>query len=114
MSPLEDEVKRIVIAVLAELGVTPLKGEVYDRDHLPPGFRSREAFAGECRRLGFDRVVYRAGRNWSVPREVWDRSRFEDRTRRLGPRDAPERLADVLDATLERAGLRLVRPGGSR
>jgi hypothetical protein len=80
---------------------------VYDRTSLPPGFRSPEAFAGECRRLGLDRVVYRSGRSWSVPRSAWEEARREDRARRVQSAPSPE--VDPIDETLRKAGLRLVR-----
>jgi hypothetical protein len=78
-------------------------------DQLPPGFTSGESFAGECRRLGLDRAVYREGRSWRVPRQDWDRFRREDRERRKRVRSAPTPESDAIDRSLERAGLRLVR-----
>jgi hypothetical protein len=107
VSTLDEEVRRLVDERLRELGIRPDAGASYDRDHLPPGYKSGEAFAGECRRLGLDRAVYREGRSWSVPRSIWDAARREDRDRRRGPTTTP--AIDPIDATLERAGLRLVR-----
>ena len=48
-------------------------GDVYDRDHLPPGFSSVEAWFGACRRFGLDAALYQPGRGigWRVPVAVW-------------------------------------------
>jgi hypothetical protein len=80
---------------------------VYTREHLPAGFTSDESFALACRKLGLDPVIYKSGRSWRVPAEVWEQARREDRARRRGPTATPP--IDPIDATLERAGLRLVR-----
>jgi hypothetical protein len=107
-----DPLRALALALLPhlrELGaIGPVAGAVvYDRDNLPTSHRSPEAFAGECRRLGLDRVLYREARSWRVPRDVWERARAEDRARRAAPRPAPE--ADAIDSQLQKAGLRLVQ-----
>jgi hypothetical protein len=108
MSPLEREIRAIVDARLAELGITSsASGATYSRENLPPGFRSPESFAAECRRLHLAPSLYRPGRAWKVPADVWAQARRDDRERRRGPA-APSGV-DPIDATLEKAGLRLVR-----
>jgi hypothetical protein len=103
---LDDAIRRVVRDELAALGVGG-HVESYDRDHLPPGFVSREAFASECRRLGLDRVAYRPGRGWRIPSDVWRAARREARERR---RVRPVADDDAADQMLSRAGLRLIHP----
>jgi hypothetical protein len=104
MSAVEDTIRAIVRDELAKAGA--VRPETYDRDSLPRGFTSKEAFAAECRRLGLDPLIYKAGRSWRIPRTEWDRARRADRERRRGPRAAP--AADPIDAALQKSGLRLV------
>jgi len=103
-------VRRLVDERLRELGLTgaAAKHADYTRENLPPGFTSGEAFAGKCRRLGLDRAIYREGRSWRVPRDVWEQARREDRERRR-VQSAPTPECDPIDETLRKAGLRLVR-----
>ena|ERR1700722_19502037 len=110
MIAIEDTIRAIVRDELARAGSG--RAEAYDRDSLPPGFTNAEAFAAACRKLGLDRVVYREGRSWRVPRDVWERARREDRERRRGPRADPTR--DPIGAALAASGLRLVRKAGGR
>jgi len=99
----------VLPGLLTELGYVPARvaAVTFDRAHLPPGYRSPGAFGGECRRLRLDPGTYRPGRSWSVPSDVWERARREDRQRRRKP--APEAVDDPIDGMLERSGLRLLR-----
>jgi hypothetical protein len=108
VSAIDEEVRRLVDERLRELGITPDAGTAYDRDHLPHGFTSPEAWAAECRRLGLDRAVFRAGRSWIVPRDVWERARAEARTRTRAD-SARTTTSDDIDSALRNSGLRLCK-----
>lgn len=95
----------LILETVRELGIVAAE-PTYDAQHLPPGFRSREAFAAECRRLKLN-PTFKAGRSWSVPADIWTQARCEDKAHRRGPATAP--AADSIDETLQKAGLRLVR-----
>lgn len=112
MTALDESIRAIVRDELRALGITgaTAKHADYTRENLPPGFTSGEAFAGECRRLDLDRAIYREGRSWRVPVAVWTEARSVDRARRMGTHaSSTTPPIDPIDATLERAGLRLVR-----
>jgi hypothetical protein len=103
MTTLEDEVRRLVRDELRALGVSA-RVETYTPERLPPGFTSREAFGAECRRLRLDPALYRPGREWGVPADVWREARA---ARRSAAAETPD--ASRADAALARSRLRLSR-----
>jgi hypothetical protein len=99
---------KLLHALAAGVGVTET---TYTCESLPPGFRSPESFAGECRRLRLDPETYKpaGSRGWAVPASVWARARHDDKERRRRDRAPVPATGDPIDAALERSGLRLVR-----
>jgi hypothetical protein len=83
MVSLDDQVRALVDERLRELGIVPGEDVTYDAQHLPPGFKSPEAFAAACRKLGLASVLgCKAGRGWRVPAHVWNEVRAVARFRR--------------------------------
>lgn len=73
MTPLESEIRRIVVEVVRDELARHASGvehdpEIWDSNHLPPDLRSRDRFhrlAPKCP------GALKVGRTWSVPREAW-------------------------------------------
>jgi hypothetical protein len=99
-------IRKLIDVRLAELGITRRDVATYDATHLPSTHKSVEAFYGECRRLKLN-PSFKVRRSWSVPVDIWEQARREDRDRRRGPRT--ESAADPIDQSLQKAGLRLIR-----
>lgn len=92
-------------AVREELG----RGErdTYTSLALPPDCPSRRTFAEWCRRLP---EAERRGREWSIPRAVWEARRVRRRgSAPIVEQSAATSLDARADALLARAGLRVVR-----
>jgi hypothetical protein len=116
VATLDDQVRAIVDERLREMGITYGADVTYDRDHLPPGFRSVEAFNAACRKLGLAHVSgCKAARGWRVPAYVWNEWRALGRFKRTQEKRAAtddDAQADALLTANPR--LRLIKNGGAR